>query len=99
MNFSSLGPFSCEPTLEFGGLTHMRRVSSSSVDLLLILRNDRRLTKNCSAPALYDIPNVLLKRQDWTKQCWDAGTNLPLVNINSGQSGENNCVELNAECG
>lgn len=48
---------------------------------------------------LYNFPNVLLKRQDWTKQSWDAGPNLPLLDINSGQSVENNCVELNAECG
>lgn len=30
------------------------------------------------------IPSVLLQGRDWTKQCWDAETNLELLNINSG---------------
>lgn len=71
--------------------------NTSILSLFMTLCKDDSLL--LFSPIFYNIPNVLLNRQDWTKQCWDMGTNLPLLNINSGQSEENNCVGMNAECG
>lgn len=60
------------------------------------IQNDAAVEENPPPRFLSALPFYSLRPTsggpDWTKQCWDAETNLELLNINSGSGGRRRII-------
>lgn len=83
-------------------LCHLQRTGDDGFFICWAGSSLFEMTKDeqyCSVQRFLIFPASHLRDKTGQKQCWDAGTNNTLLDINSGQSEESNCLELNAECG